>query len=326
MSTLRWAVVHAPEDAAVPAWTAAATAVDAPRPRLVPWAEVLDGTAEFSEGELVQAERLTPVTPLRYGGSGERYERFTAALGVLGERLKADGAELMADAAETLLALDRKRCTEHLAALGVSVPEAGNAIARQRFAEPGDAISELRGNGSVVSTLKLVRTRDGEELHHSLHGSYYEASAIGEILARDGEVFTVADLPTAYLNGDQHRFRFAVIDGRVTHAAGRLAEKALAREYFGGRRREIEAYHERFGAEKWQQVVALAEQAATAFPGLRSLGVDIAASQGSEPDVVYDIDPFGARLPAALGLLGGIGEGLQVPAAALRGRLTRPGG
>lgn len=326
MSTLRWAVVHAPEDAAVPAWTAAAAAVDVPQPRLVPWAEVLDGTAGFNEGELVHAERLTPVTPLRYGGSGERHEQFAAALGVLGERLKADGAEAAADPAETLLALDRRRCTEHLAASGVSAPGAGDQFARQRFAEPGDAVSQLRGNGSVVSTLRLVRTREGDELHHGLHGSYHEAGAIGEILARDGEIFTVGDLPTAYLNGEQYRFRFAVVDGRVTHAAGRLADTVLAREYFGGRRREIEAYHERFGAEKWQQVVALAERAATAFPGLRALGVDIAASQAGRPDVVYDIDPFGARLPAALGLPGGIGEGLRVQAAALRSRLSRPAG
>lgn len=326
MSTLRWTVVHAPEDAAVSAWMAAATAVDAPQPRLVPWAEVLDGTAKFGQGELVHAERLTPVTPVRYGGSRERYERFTAALGVLGERLKADGAEAAADPAETLLALDRKRCAEHLGANSVPVPEAGNRFARQRFAEPGDAASELRGNGSFVSTLKLVRTREGEELRHSLRSSYYEAGAIGEVLARDGEVFTVGDLPTAYLNGGQYHFRFAVIDGRVTHAAGRLAEKVLAREYFGGRRREIEAYHERFGAEKWQRVVELAEQAASSFPGLRALGVDIAASQVGGPDVVYEIDPFGARLPAALGLPGGVGEGLQVPAATLRSRLNRPAG
>jgi hypothetical protein len=37
------------------------------------------------------------------------------------------------------------------------------------------------------------------------------------------------------------------------------------------------------------------------------------------PDVVYDIDPFGARLPGALGMPGTAGEGLEAAATALRG-------
>jgi hypothetical protein len=45
-----------------------------------------------------------------------------------------------------------------------------------------------------------------------------------------------------------------------------------AREYFGGRRREIDAYRRRFGADAWQDLIAIAERAAAAFPGLRAVG------------------------------------------------------
>ena len=332
MSDLRWALLHTPGDPAASAWSAAAAAVDAPQPRLVPWDDVLNGTASFGDGELVHAERLTPTAPARYGGSRDRYERFAAVLAALNTRLAADKAAATADAAATLLSLDRKRCIEHLAAAGIPVAEAGGLFIRQRFAEPGDAISEDR-RGSIVTTLAPVRTRSGYELHHTLHSHYhravgdedagYEAGIVGKLLTRDDETFAVGDLPTAHLNNAKHRFRFAVIDGRVTHAAGILADKPVAREYFGGRRREIDAYHERFGVEAWQRLIEIAEQAATVFPGLRAIGVDIAASQVNGPDLVYDIDPFGARLPAALGIPGTAGEGLEVAATTPRSWMTR---
>ena len=336
MSALRWALVHAPEDPAVGAWIAAAAAVDAPKPRLVPWADVLNGTAAFDDGELVHAERLTPVAPARYGGSLDRHGRLATALATLNEQLVTGDATATADVAATLLALDRKRCTEHLAAAGVSVPvvSAGDGVVRQRFTEPCDALSSLSASGDGVrSTLALTRTRGGFELRHTLHGHYYrgatddppgdEGIVVRELLARDDETFAVEELPTAYLNNAQYRFRLAVIDGRVTHAAGRVADTLVAREYFGGRRREIEAYQARFGAEAWDRLTGIAEQAAAAFPSLRALGVDIAASQVGGADLVYDIDPFGARLPAALGLPGTAGAGLEVGATTLRSWLTR---
>jgi hypothetical protein len=108
---------------------------------------------------------------------------------------------------------------------------------------------------------------------------------VRDLLGRDDETYAVADLPTAYLNRVQYRFRFSVVDGRVTHAAGRPADLRPAREYFGGRRREIEAYCARFGASAWQDLIGIAEQAAAAFPGLRSVGVDLAPDQVGRRDI-----------------------------------------
>lgn len=334
---LRWALVAAPDDPAVPAWFAAAEPAGVAEPRLVPWAEVLDGRARFAENELVHAERLTPTVPLRYGGSRHRYEAHADARRVLDGLLADSGARATIESATVLLALDRQRCTAHLAAAGVPVPEPGEKFIRQRFAEPGDAVSNLIGH--IWTPMALIRTRSGFELEHRPVRRLYrqegdesngaDTGIVQDLLDRDDEPYKVADLPTAYLNSVQHRFRFAVIDGRVTHAAGRPADVRPVREYYGGKRREIDAYRTRFGAAAWQELIRIAEQAAAAFPGLRSVGVDLAPVQVNRdptnpasalpPDVVYDIDPFGARLPGALGMPGTAGEGLEVAATTLRG-------
>jgi hypothetical protein len=250
------------------------------------------------------------------------------------------------------------------------VPEVGGSVVRQRFAEPGDAISQV--GDRIQTPFALFRGRAGFELRHGSAGQYYHpgkdgdddgasAEAVRDLLEREDETYSVKDLPTAYLNSIQYRFRFAVLDGRVTHSVGRPAETRPAREYFGGKRREIEAYRARFGADAWQDLVGIAEHAAAAFPGLRSVGVDLAPDQrgrhdiirpapdpeeaarhwqrwadnliqaGRTPppkpdfgrplipnDLVYDIDPFGPRLPGALGLEGPGAAGLEVPAAMLR--------
>jgi hypothetical protein len=128
MTGLRWALVCSPDDPAAAAWAVAAATAGAPAPRLVPWADVLDGTAKFDDGELVHAERLTPTVPLRYGGSRARYERFAAAPDLLQAQLAADGATATAEAAAVLVALDRQRCNEHLAAAGALVPTAGDTV------------------------------------------------------------------------------------------------------------------------------------------------------------------------------------------------------
>lgn len=378
----RWVLVAMPEDPAVAAWTQAADTTGVARPRIVPWTEVLDGGARFAEGELVHAERLTPAVQLRYGGSRERYESFAKALGLLDERIAEAGAVATADSSALLLALDRQRCAEHLGAAGVPVPQAGGVVVRQRFAEPGDAVSLV---GTLIRTpLALMRGRSAFELRHgSVPRSYdgrdresndegVSAEKVRTLLERDDETYRVKDLPAAYLDDVQYRFRFAVLDGRVTHAAGRPEDDRPAREYFGGRRREIDAYRKRFGDDAWLDLVGIAEQAAAAFPGLRSVGVDLAPDQtrrsdvthaAPDPeatarvreaiaeklamigltlppmpptdspaerliahDVVYDIDPFGARLPGASGWEGTVGEGLEVPAAMLRMWAARPAG
>lgn len=331
MSGLNWAAVCVPDDPAYAAWTSAAKAADAPAPRFVSWSDVLDGTAAFSTGELVHAERLTPMTPARYGGSRARYERFAAALDTLHTSLAEAGATATTRAADTLLALDRLRCAEHLTAAGVPVAEPGGGAVRQRFAEPRDAISHV--SERVETTLALVRTRTGFELRNTLRTQYHygpnddrinrNVAIVGEILARDDETFAVADLPTVFLRDDRHRFRFAVVDGEVTHAAGRLVDALPAREYYGGRRREIDEYRDRFGVPAWQRLIEIAGQAAAAFPAVRSLGVEIATNPISGHDAVYDVDPFGAYLPAALGLPGTAGAGLEVRATALRSWMAR---
>jgi hypothetical protein len=90
------------------------------------------------------------------------------------------------------------------------------------------------------------------------------------------------------------------------------------REWYGGQRAEFDTFFRRFGAERWERLVALAERTATFFPGIRWLGVDLSLDNESA-EYVFDVDPFGAFLP---GLVGGLpnaaGKPATVRAAVLR--------
>lgn len=329
-------MVAVPEDPAIGMWTRAADATGVARPRIVPWAEVLDGSACFTAGELVHAERLTPAVPLRYGGSRARYEAFAKALGLLDALIASAGATASADSTALLLALDRQRCAEYLSVAGVPVPQVGGEVVRQRFAEPGDAIFHVGVH--IRTPMTLLRSRSALELRHQSAQRAYRGAKhqsddeivtgeiVRDLLEREDETYRVKDLPYAYLNEALYRFRFAVLDGRVTHAVGRLADDRPAREYFGGKRRDIAAYCERFGDSAWQDLIRIAEHAAAVFPSLRLVGVDVAPDQTGGRDFVYDIDPFGPRLPGALGLEGTAGEGLELPATVLRAWAARQAG
>lgn len=325
MNGRRWALVAAAEDLETAAWAKAIAAVGGQEPRRVPWSAVLDGSAAFKAGELVHALRLIPTTPARYGGSRERYEGLAAALDRLQTLVTEAGATVTVEPGDALLALDRLRCSQHLATAGITIPLPGRRVLRQRYAEPGDAVTEVRGGG-IFTTLTPARTRDGYELRNSRRQREYrdygfraiaDTAVVRDLLEQHEEVVGVENLSYIYVDGDLYRFRLAVVDGEVTHAAGRFGEFRLAREYYGGRRREVEAFQATRG-ETWAELVALAERAATAFPGLRSVGVDVTAGPRGDDLAVYDIDPFGARLPGALGLINGGGEGLDVASTTVR--------
>src|SRR2546423_1425115 len=139
---------------------------------------------------------------------------------------------------------------------------------------------------------------------------------MAEMLEPDG-IHAVAWLHRAYLDNDFYDMRFALVDGKVTHAAGVVRERIIAREWYGGRRRELADFQDRFGDARWSKLVALAERTAALFPGIRSLGVDVILDN-FEAEYVFDVNPFGAHLPGLVGDPGTIGEGVSVRAAVLR--------
>lgn len=303
----RGLVVVAIEDAPeYPEWSRAAQETGIAEPRFVPWSAVLNSEAEFHAGEIVIVERLYPrITGNPVGGQRARYTEFQAALEQMDAAVTKAGAMLATAVEPTLLALDRTKRDDFLRERGVpllatsDISEVRSNILRPRFAGSDDWMID-----AWRTQLFRHRTRTGFEVRRAPGeggGTRGEQAEVAAILAEDG-IHAVAGLHRVYLTDSFYDIRFEVLDGKATHAAGVVREQVVAREWYGGRRREFDVFLKRFGAERWERVVALAERTATFFPGVRSLGVDLTMDNHSA-EYVFDVDPFGAFLP---GLVGGM--------------------
>lgn len=321
MSTLRWAVVAADDDPGRARWTDAARAAGAPEPRFVSWRSLIAEEAEFQPGEHVLYGRLegwAPSNPV--GGQAERFQEFAEAVARLELATGKAGALLVAAASPTVLMLDRVGRDAHLRENGLPIldgpdPDSNRlGIVRSRYTASDDWIID-----GWQTQLFPHRARTGFEVWRSSADTSVGASDLRHVLQllEPHGVYARAELHRAYLGGRFYDLRFEVIDGKVTHAAGVLREELRAKPWYGGRRRELDSFLERFGAERWQRLVALAERTAALFPDIRSLGVDLIVDN-HDAEYVFDVDPFGADLPGLLGLPDTVGAGLSVQAAVLR--------
>jgi hypothetical protein len=320
MSTLGWAVVAVEDESARAAWSRAAQDAGMARPRFVAWSAVVGSEAEFQPGEVVFAERLHPrVGENPVGGQRARYAELQAALGQLDAQVRKAGATLAAAVEPMVLALDRTKRDEFLRQNGVPVLESSDSgvqgILRPRFAGSDDWLID-----GWRTQLFRHRTRIGFEVWRGsgeAAGSRNELDELVELFAGEG-IHRVDSLHRVYLTNAFYDIRFAVVDGKATHAAGINRELVVLREWYGGRRREIETFLGRFGMRRWERLVALAERTATYFPGIRSLGVDLIMDNDSS-EYVLDVDPFGASLPGLVGAMPNAArEPVSVRAAVLR--------
>jgi len=305
MTTLTWAVVATEDDPARAEWTRAAQDANVAAPRFVTWSAVVNSEAEFQPGEVVFAERLYPcLAESPVGGQRVRYLELQTALSQLEAALAKAGAASATSAEPALLALDRTRCAEFLRENGVPVLDAsdvssvGGNILRPRYAGSDDWMID-----GWHTRLFRHRTRTaGFEVWRGLgqvSGDKRELADLVALLADDG-IHAVESLHRVHLGNYFHDFRLAVVGGKVTHAAGVKREGEFPREWYGGRRQEIDRFLERFGIERWERVVALAERTATFFPGIRSLGVELVMDNHTS-EYVFDVNPFGAYLPGLIG-------------------------
>lgn len=324
MSTVDWAVVAAEDEPERAAWSRAATEAGVAQPRFVTWDAVLreDSEPGFQPGEVIFAERLYPrIADNPVGGHRARYTDLQAALHQLDATATKAGATLAAAVEPTLLALDRAKREEFLRRNGVPVLEpsdpasAGRNILRPRFAGSDDWLID-----GWRTRLFRHRTRTGFEVRRApgeSHDDKRKLAELCELLAEDG-VHAVADLHRVYLGHAFYDIRFSVVDGKAAHAAGVIREQVIAREWYGGRRGEFDVFFRRFGAERWERVVALAERTAALFPGIRFLGVDLSMDNESS-EYVFDVDPFGAHLPGLVASMPNtVREPVSVRAAVLR--------
>ena len=301
MTAPDWTVVATEDDPARAEWTRAAQDAGVPAPRFVPWSAVLDSEAEFRPGEVVFAERLYPCfteNPVR--GQRARYEELQTALSRLDAVLAEAGARSATPAEPASLALDRTKCAAFLRENGIRVPDACEpSVAVRNFLRPRYAGSDEWSIDAWRTRLFRHRSRiAGFEVWRAAGRGSTDKQELAEIVAllADDGIHAVEWLRRVHMEGASYDFRFAVMDGEVTHGAGVMWEETVLREWYGGRRPEIGHFLDRFGMERWERLVALAERTAACFPGIRSLGVDLTVDNDAS-EYVADVNPFGAHLP-----------------------------
>ncbi|WP_370415880.1 STM4014 family protein [Streptomyces fradiae] len=275
------AVVGNPGSRRVRFFLDAVAAAGLPAARVVPWLDVLRGTAEFRSGETVrvdspgedpEVDRLLRGTddPTRAEGSRRWYEAFTGALPELAARVAAAGAALVDDPAETAVLFDKRLTHGRLRAAGVPVPDsptsgpggppvrgwadlralmAGAGLARV-FVKPAHGSSasgvlalETAGGGRVQATTSVERAPDGR-LFNSLRVRRYgtEAEVAALVDALAPDGLHIERwIPKAALQGRAADLRVVVVDGRATHAVVRTSRSPLTNLHLGGARGDLAA-------------------------------------------------------------------------------------
>ncbi|MEU8760446.1 STM4014 family protein [Streptomyces sp. NPDC048659] len=274
-------VVGNPEGRRVRLFRDAALAAGLPRPRVVPWLDVLRGGARLYAGELVrldspgeepEVDRLLrdAPEPTRVEGTGRWYARFTAAVRGLAVEARAAGAVLLGDPEELAVLFDKRLGHARLRAAGVPVPPAptsgaaappvtGWADVRALTEGPGmrRVFVKLAHGSSASGVLALETTAAGRvrattsvelradgRLHNSLRVRRYTT---------EREVAAVVDalapdglhverwLPKATLGGRAADLRVVVVDGRATHAVVRTSRSPMTNLHLGGARGDLGA-------------------------------------------------------------------------------------
>ncbi|HET9170023.1 MAG TPA: STM4014 family protein [Actinospica sp.] len=362
MSALRLAVVGNPDNRRITLLKAAASSLGLAEPRVVPWIDVLEGRARFEPGETVRIDspgedaevtRLLrgasePVDMYRVEGTRAWYEGFTAALEKLRVEIEAAGAVALAGSEETAIAFDKARCHALLAEHGIPVPEAvpgveDYASLLQALAERGWPNVHLKiRHGSSASgvvaigrqssgklwattSTELHRVPSGYELYNSLQVRHYrterDVSVLIDLLAADG-LHVEHTIYLTHIYRERSDLRLVTVGGRVTHAVGRSSHLPMTNLHLGGKRREIALFQAKYGEERWQRVIDLAERTAACFPNSHCLGIDILPAH--EQDYVGEVNAYGDLLPNLIGLPGTLGDGVDTYTAQLRDLSGRP--
>ncbi|MFG3351990.1 STM4014 family protein [Streptomyces sp. NPDC048001] len=288
--------------------------------RVVPWTDVLSGTARFRPGELVRldspgqdplADRLLRGTadPTRVEGGARWYRGFLDAVQHVADGVRAAGGTLLADPGELAVLFDKRLCHAGLAAAGVPVPPSPTSgpgappvrgwpdlralLARpglrRVFAKPAHGSSasgvlavESGTGGRVRATTSVELTPSGA-LHNSLRVRRYEDErTVGALVdaLAPDGLHIERWLPKASQHGRAADLRVVATAGRATHAVVRTSAGPLTNLHLGGSRGDLAAVRE-----------ALAAAPGAGWPGLLAVAEGAAAVFPGTPCVGVDVLP-----------------------------------
>ncbi|GGS82581.1 MULTISPECIES: STM4014 family protein [Streptomyces] len=277
----RYAVVGNPDNRRTAFFQAALRAAGLPAARVVPWLDVLAGTARFHPGETVridspgedpQVDRIMrgAAEPTRVEGGVRWYRAFRAAVERIAHDVRAAGGHLLADPAELAVLFDKRLCHAALDRAGIPVPPSPTSGAaapplrgwqdlreilarpglRRVFAKPAHGSSasgvlavETASGGRVRATTSVELTPSGA-LYNSLRLHRYEdEAAIAAIVdaLAPDGLHVERWLPKASQHGRSADLRVVVVAGRATHAVVRTAAGPLTNLHLGGSRGDLAA-------------------------------------------------------------------------------------
>jgi glutathione synthase/RimK-type ligase-like ATP-grasp enzyme len=350
-----FAVVGVPGHRRVTLFRDAAARSGLVEPYVISWRDVLVGGRPWippgslvridSPGEDPETDALLrgPGDPSRAGGGAAWFEAIGKGLRRIAEAVRAEpGARLLGDVDEIAVMCDKRLCHARLAAAGVPVPPAipgpvgSYRELRERMATLGWArvfVKPAHGSSAsgviafqalgrrvkAVTSAALSRGPAGEvALHNSLRVRTYEdeadVAAVVDALAPDG-LHVERWFPKASTGGRVFDLRVVVVAGTVTHVVVRAGRTPMTNLHLGGARGDLGAVRERLGDRGWRRALEVAEQAAAAFPGSLTAGVDLMIGTDMRSAAVAEVNAFGDLLPGLMGLPGGPADGLDTYAA-----------
>ncbi|GIF16807.1 STM4014 family protein [Actinoplanes teichomyceticus] len=324
---MRLSVIGNPANRRVAGFVGAAVAAGLPRPRVLPWRELLSGAPAptggllriDSPGEDAQVDRLLRGgdRPARHGeilGLAAAY----AGLVTAATRAVSGGADPLNHPGDIAVLCDKRRCHALLSAAGIPVPaalppvrsypqlrEAMSAAGWHRvFVKPahGSSASGVLafavGPGRVLATTSVELTPDG--LFNSLRLRRYttepQIAAIVDRLAPDG-LHVERWLPKARLGDRVADLRVVVIAGRPTHVVVRTSRSPLTNLHLGNARGDLAAFRAHTGPAAWTAAMETCERVAACFPRSLHVGVDLMFLAGRARHAVAEVNAFGDLIP-----------------------------
>ncbi|WP_165970216.1 STM4014 family protein [Nonomuraea terrae] len=328
---VRFAVVGVPGDRRVALFREAVLARGLAEPYVISWRDVLAGreigapagalVRVDSPGEDAEVDALLrgPGDPARVGGSAAWFKGFAAGL----ERVAAlAGVRVLGDAGEILTMFDKRRCHAVLAAAGVPVPDAFEAVS---YADLRDGMAGRRwarvfvkpAHGSSASGVIALHAQGGR-VHAVTSATWVGATLCNSLRVRtvtdEAELRRLVDhlapdglhverwFPKASLGGRAFDLRVVTVAGTPTHAVARTSRTPMTNLHLGGARGDLGAVRSR--AALWERLTEVCAQAAACFPRSLATGVDVMVGADWRSVAVAEVNAFGDLLPG-LGDLSG---------------------
>lgn len=227
----------------------------------------------------------------------------------------ASGARATAAPDDVALAYDKTACLAHLARRGAPVPKSlgaarsfDEAVEKIRRAGLGRAFIKPRHGAAAAGVLALALGGRGAVGYATVEigdGGRLFATRQVRRLASVGEIRAIVDalaplglhleawVPKAGVAGKTCDLRLVVLEAEETFALLRTSRSPITNLRLGAERAGPEALRAKMSGDAWEALLATGRTAARLFPGLRSVGLDIAPLTDFRSHVVLEVNAFG---------------------------------